>query len=319
MSEIKLFHLNDGPTPTAPTASEIPGSASGLEKPLQTLFEHNLETLLGVRFLASEHTTGTVHGGRIDTLGIDENGSPVIIEYKRAIDDNVISQGLFYLDWLVSNKRVFGRLVEEKFGANEAESIVWRSPRLICIAAEFTKYDRRAVRQIRRQISLVRYKHFGSNQICLDFLSSPGSIRRPSPPSSDSAAKSVPAEVNQDPLTPGLRSARLPKTASVSAIRQFCVGLKGASERTVESGFWYFVEKQVFCIVSTAGERVRVRVPLTASRTTREALEKANNGGGAILSKGGWTEATLTPGRPMASITPLIEISHTSVAAESTD
>lgn len=48
MSEIKLFHLNDG------TANEIPGSASGLEKPLQTLFEHNLETLLGVRFPARE-------------------------------------------------------------------------------------------------------------------------------------------------------------------------------------------------------------------------------------------------------------------------
>lgn len=56
MSEIKLFHLNDG------TASEIPGSASGLEKPLQTLFEHNLETLLGVRFLASEYVTDTVAG-----------------------------------------------------------------------------------------------------------------------------------------------------------------------------------------------------------------------------------------------------------------
>ena len=32
--------------------------------------------------------------------GIDENCSPVIIEYKRALNENVINQGLFYLDWL---------------------------------------------------------------------------------------------------------------------------------------------------------------------------------------------------------------------------
>jgi len=45
--------------------------------------EQNLDTLLGVTFLASEYATGKTHGGRIDTPGIDENGFPVIIEYKR--------------------------------------------------------------------------------------------------------------------------------------------------------------------------------------------------------------------------------------------
>jgi hypothetical protein len=49
--------------------------------------------LLGVRFLASEFVTS--NGGRIDTLGLDENGCPVVIlEYKRASNENVINQGL---------------------------------------------------------------------------------------------------------------------------------------------------------------------------------------------------------------------------------
>jgi hypothetical protein len=30
-----------------------------------------------------------VHGGRIDTLGVDENGSPVIRECKRSSNGNV--------------------------------------------------------------------------------------------------------------------------------------------------------------------------------------------------------------------------------------
>ncbi|CAM5642563.1 Transporter OS=Streptomyces pilosus OX=28893 GN=GCM10010280_11750 PE=4 SV=1 [Streptomyces pilosus] len=41
-----------------------------------------METLLDVRFLATEYSTGPVHGGWIDLLGLDENGSPVIVEYK---------------------------------------------------------------------------------------------------------------------------------------------------------------------------------------------------------------------------------------------
>ena len=93
MSDIKLFRVAAG----APV-SELATQSPQVEKSLQNLFEKNLEALLGVRFLATEFSTGPVHGGRIDTLGIDEDGSPVIIEYKRSTNENVINQGLFYLD-----------------------------------------------------------------------------------------------------------------------------------------------------------------------------------------------------------------------------
>ncbi|GGV46182.1 hypothetical protein GCM10010261_21010 [Streptomyces pilosus] len=49
---------------------------------MQGLVEAHMETLLDVRFLATEYSTGPVHGGWIDLLGLDENGSPVIVEYK---------------------------------------------------------------------------------------------------------------------------------------------------------------------------------------------------------------------------------------------
>ena len=62
MSDIKLFRLSAG------KASELSGDASGLEKPLQTLIENNLEPLLGIRFLATEYSTGKTHAGRIDSL-----------------------------------------------------------------------------------------------------------------------------------------------------------------------------------------------------------------------------------------------------------
>lgn len=65
------------------------------EKDFQRLFEDNLEELLNITFLASEYSTS--FGGRIDTLGIDKNGSPVIIEYKKSQNENIINQGLSYL------------------------------------------------------------------------------------------------------------------------------------------------------------------------------------------------------------------------------
>ena len=81
MSDIKLFRLTQG------QATELQGDASDLKKPLQTLIENNLDTLLGIRFLASEHSIGKTHAGRIDTLGLDENQCPVIIEYKRSMSE----------------------------------------------------------------------------------------------------------------------------------------------------------------------------------------------------------------------------------------
>ena len=127
---------------------ELDASATAVEKSLQTLIQRNSDTFLGVRFLATEYSTGKKHGGRIDTLGIDENGCPIIIEYKRGRDENVINQGLYYLDWLLDHKAEFKLLVIERFGQDAADSIEWFGPRLLCIASDFTKYDGHAVEQI---------------------------------------------------------------------------------------------------------------------------------------------------------------------------
>ncbi len=164
MADIKLFRLSGG------KASELAGSEVTLEKTLQTLIEKNLETCLGVRFLASEHATGKAHGGRIDTLGIDENGGPVILEYKRSANEAVINQGLFYLDWLLDHRADFKLLVLERLGAKAAEAIDWNAPRLLCIAGDFTKYDEHAVRLIDRNIELIRYKRFGDELLLFELV-----------------------------------------------------------------------------------------------------------------------------------------------------
>lgn len=164
MSDIKIFRL------TGETVTELEGRSAEIEKSLQTLIEKHLETFLGVRFLATEYSTGKTHGGRIDTLGIDENGCPVIIEYKRAMNENVINQGLFYLDWLMDHKAEFKLLVLERFDKEAADAIEWSSPRLLCIAGDFTKYDSHAVQQMNRNIELIRYRLYGKDLLLFDLV-----------------------------------------------------------------------------------------------------------------------------------------------------
>src|SRR6056297_625264 len=139
-----------------------------LEKELQSLVEDNLQELFGITFLASEYSTGERHGGRMDTLGIDENNSPVILEYKRNKNQNVINQALFYLDWLIDHKSAFEILVRDKF--KEKIEIDWSSPRVLCIAEEFNKYDTYAVEQMKRPIELIQYRIFEDDLFALNIL-----------------------------------------------------------------------------------------------------------------------------------------------------
>ena len=166
MSDIKLFRT------TAGAAKEIQGTASHLEKPIQTFIETNLEPLLGIRFIATEYSTGKTHAGRIDTLGLDEDASPVIIEYKRSSGENIINQGLFYLDWLMDHQAEYKLLVMALLGKANADAIDWSAPRLICIASDFTKYDGHAVQQMNRDVELVRYRQFGKELLLLELVNS---------------------------------------------------------------------------------------------------------------------------------------------------
>ncbi|PHA78092.1 DUF5655 domain-containing protein [Bacillus toyonensis] len=164
MGDIKIFRLNEN------NVEELVGQALAVEKSLQTIIERHLDTFLGIRFLASEYSTGKKHAGRIDTLGIDENNSPVIIEYKRSVNENVINQGLFYLDWLLDHKAEFELMVMRRFGEEVSNAIDWSSPRLLCIAGGFTKYDEHAVEQINRNIELYVYKHYEDGLLLLDLV-----------------------------------------------------------------------------------------------------------------------------------------------------
>lgn len=163
MGDINLFSINE-------KVAQLSPSSFKLERELQILIEKNMDTFFGVNFLQSEFS---IPNGRIDSLGIDENYCPVIFEYKRSQNENVINQGLFYLDWLMDHKAEFKLLTIEKLGMDIANKIDWSIPCVICIANDFTKFDEHAVNQMQKNIKLIKYKKFGNELILFEQINSP--------------------------------------------------------------------------------------------------------------------------------------------------
>ena len=136
------------------------------EKELQAIVERNLGSIFNCRFIATEFPTGARHAGRIDTLALSEDDSPVIIEYKLNEAATLINQGLFYLSWLEDHHGDFEVAAREALGPTV--TISWDEIRVICVAPSFTKYDLHAVQTIELKIELWTYKRFENGILQLE-------------------------------------------------------------------------------------------------------------------------------------------------------
>lgn len=128
------------------------------EKDLQKLIEENLMTVLEMHYLDSQYPTS--NRGKIDTLAVDVNGAPVIIEYKRDRNNNVINQALSYLKWLKAQKPEFFRmLMLTKLDPEVFDRIRldWNNPRIVCIAESFSRFDMDTAEVVPLRIELYRY------------------------------------------------------------------------------------------------------------------------------------------------------------------
>jgi len=165
MAPTRFFHQIGG------NVHELPDRGPfRYERELQKFFEEHLHTLTGVEFLASEYSTGPRHGRRIDTLGIDGAGRPVVVEYKRRQDQNVMTQGLDYLVWLEDHQAEFRELLRTQLGDGRVTDIDFGASRLLCIAEGFPRQDQVAAENSRRSIELLRYRRYGDAYVALEWV-----------------------------------------------------------------------------------------------------------------------------------------------------
>lgn len=168
MAHFDLFRLDAGQS-----MARVPARPSADGPTVRALFEKHLDALLGVRVLATEHSTGKLHGGCIDLLGLDEDDRPVIVQHKRHAGENILSQGLYHLDWLLDHRADFAALVARRIGPEVVDAIDWSAPRILCLATQHDRYDRHAVRHLRANVELLRYRHFAPDLLLLERLLDP--------------------------------------------------------------------------------------------------------------------------------------------------
>ncbi len=177
-----LFRLDKGGKATQVTVTPPPKEKLGV----QTICERNLEELFKIRLVASEYVTSKKEG-RIDTLGLDENNAPVIVEYKRTQNQNIVTQGFFYLDWLTDHKGDFAMAAQKSL--DKTVKIDWSGPRLILVAESFSKYDTHAVAKMGQNVELKTYRFYGSDIFYVEDVFAPSATGENTPEKDKVASK----------------------------------------------------------------------------------------------------------------------------------
>ncbi len=151
------------------TLKKLKSFSANKEKDIQKLVESNLDVIFDMFFIATEYPI--TKDRRIDTLAVDKDGFPVIIEYKKRSDENVINQSISYLKWLQEQKpEFFEKLVETRVANRPTDfKIRWGEPRVICIAESYNKYDVDTVEMIKEiKIELYKYRFFENDLFQLE-------------------------------------------------------------------------------------------------------------------------------------------------------
>ncbi|HOB19218.1 MAG TPA: DUF5655 domain-containing protein [Candidatus Atribacteria bacterium] len=155
-----LFAIQDG------KARKLDFKSVENDPGLQQFIESNCKEVLGVKYIATDFPTDDRRGDAIDTLGLDENGCPTIILYKKSDNDNIVSKALYYMDWLDSNREIYEETARAKLGRNVL--ISWTSPKVILIADNYNKFDKYAVKRLGENIILYKYYWYESNMLYLE-------------------------------------------------------------------------------------------------------------------------------------------------------
>ena len=114
-----------------------------LEREIQSLFENNLITLMGLQLVKSEFT---IKSRRIDTLAYDAQSKAfVIIEYKRSKNISVVDQGFTYLSLMLENKADFiVEYNETQKDSLKRSDVDWSQTRVAFVATGFTDNQKTA-------------------------------------------------------------------------------------------------------------------------------------------------------------------------------
>jgi len=220
------------------------------EAELQRLIEKNLLYVMGIRLIASEYP---IPNGRIDTLGLDEDEVPVIIEYKWKKDLSAIVQGLFYLNWVMQNKKPFESIVKDKLGKDI--KVNWSpQPRLIIIAQDFDTKELSAINLMGPSVELKKYSLY-KNLFNIEDVNIVKGVKTPKP---NGGGK----DVNGHTLEKILKKATPEIQSTFSLLRDKVLGISDAVWEKVGASYCDYRTSSTFATLNVQKNRLRVYIKM---------------------------------------------------------
>lgn len=148
------------------TLSEVAEKPFALERDIQTLFEANLEQIMGLKLIRSEFT---IKNKRIDTLAYDEQSNAfIIIEYKKEKNYSVVDQGFTYLALMLENKADFVLEYQEQCQRPlKLNDVDWSQVRVVFVSPSFTENQKQATNFKDIAIELWEVKRFANHTVLI--------------------------------------------------------------------------------------------------------------------------------------------------------
>ena len=145
------------------------------ELELHKLIDKNLDKMFDIRYIRDEYITQK--HGRIETLGIDEQNRPVVVEYKLRKERGQLSQANRYMSWILAYRDSFTLLAQKNLG--DIKEIDFDNPRILCFAQEFDMDDRCLAVYLGFDVELYKYRYYENNTLVITREKEPEGIIEP--------------------------------------------------------------------------------------------------------------------------------------------
>ena len=287
------------------------------EKELQTLIEKNLAAVFNCRFVASEFSTGALHAGCIDSLGLSEDNNPVIIEYKKIESSELINQSLFYLHWVQDHRGDFEIAVQKALG--NGVQVDWSDVRVICIAPNYKKYDLHAVQVMGANIELWKYRLFKNGSLYLEEVFQAARIpvleqvtaKNPVMVEAGKKAAQVRATATYT-FEEHLEGKSKAITSLIHSVREYILGLDPAVEEVPKKFYIAYKISQNIVCMEPHNKNIKLFVKLSASDidTPPQSYRDVTNVGHYGT---GDTEFTISTESELEEVKPFIKLAYNKV------
>ncbi|MDH5380216.1 MAG: DUF5655 domain-containing protein [Cyclobacteriaceae bacterium] len=148
------------------TLNQIKELPFKMEREIQSIFEQNLNTVMGLELVKSEFS---IKNKRIDTLAFDlQTKAFIIIEYKRDKNISVIDQGFTYLSLMLENKADFIIEYNESLKRQlSRDEVDWSQTRVVFVSTSFTENQKLATNFKDIAIELWEVKRFENQSVSI--------------------------------------------------------------------------------------------------------------------------------------------------------